>query len=348
MPPAARPTRRDMLTLAAASVATLALPRRSRAASVEVPIGGPAGAAKYFAADIFPLIEAKLGIKILYDGSNSLTNLQKMQASRDAPTLSVVIMDDPVMIRAADENLIVPLTPAAVPNLDKLVHGAVHRDGLWANYQRPWAGIAYSTTALPTPPKSWTELWDTARFAQKVILPSLQNTEGFWALLAAAHLETGKPFAEAQYEIDAAFRKLKALKPNLLNVYVNAPQAMNLLEQGDAAMIGGQFSAYTLTRKDAGAPVDLAIPSEGGFAMPSGIAKVKGGPSPELAEAVIDAFLSPEVQAVLAAKAHVAPTHSAAKAPAGIPESSTLFAPDWAFVAKERAGWVERWTKEMA
>jgi putative spermidine/putrescine transport system substrate-binding protein len=348
MPNALRPSRRDIVSLGAASLAAVALPGRLRAEPKEIAIGGPAGASKYFAADIFPLIEAKLGAKILYEGTNSLTNLQKMQASKDAPTLSVVIMDDPVMIRAADEGLITALTPSGVPNLGKLVAGAVHRDGLWANYQKPWAGIAYSTTAMPEPPASWTALWDTDHFAQKIILPSLQNTEGFWALLVAAHLETGKPFGEAQYEIDAAFKKLKALKPNLLNVYANAPQAMNLLEQGEAAMIGGQFSAYTLTRKAAGAPVDLAIPKEGGFAMPSGIAEVKGGPAPELALAVIDAMLSEEVQAVLAQKAFVAPTHAAAKGPAGAPAAGSLFAPDWAFVAKERASWVDRWLKEMA
>ena len=27
--------------------------------------------------------------------------------------------------------------------------------------------------------------------------------------------------------------------------------------------------------------------------------------------------------------------------------SASLFAPDWAFFAKERAGWVDRWAKEM-
>jgi putative spermidine/putrescine transport system substrate-binding protein len=256
-------------------------------------------------------------------------------------------MDDPVMIRAADDKLITPISATATPNLGKLTPGSVHRDGLWANYQKPWVGIAYSTKRVPGGPKSWTELWD-AKYAQKIIVPSLQNTEGFWTLLVAAHLETGKPYKEAQYEIDAAFKKLKSLKPNLLNVYTNAPQAINLLEQGEAWMIGGQFSAYTLIRKADGSPVDLAVPADGGFSMPSGIAKVAGGPAPDLADAVIDAFLGAEVQKILSETAFVAPTNAATKTPAGFPDSSTLFAPDWAFIAKERAGWVDRWIKEMA
>lgn len=337
--------RRSLLKAGGALVvASLSTPSILRAQTKEIVIGGPAGAAKYFTESVFPLLKQKLGVTVLYEGSNSATNLQKMQADSAAPKFSVVVMDDPIMIKAADGGLIMPITTGGVPNLGKLVAGAVHRDGMWANYQRPWAGIAYNTKAGA--PKAWADMWDKSR-AGKIIIPSIQNTEGFWNLLIAAHLETGKPFAEAQYQIDAGFKKLKSLVPNLLNVYTNAPQAMNLLEQGEAQMIGGQFSAYTLTRKAEGAPVDLLIPAEGGFAMPSGIAKVKGGPSPELADAVINAFLGTEIQAVLAAKAVVAPTNTDAAIPAGYPDPASLFAPDWAFVAKERGKWAERWTTEL-
>jgi putative spermidine/putrescine transport system substrate-binding protein len=342
-------SRRALLRGGAAALggALCAMPRRLPAGQTEIVIGGPAGAAKYLNGEVFPVLERKLGLKVLYEGTNSLTNLQKMQADKTSPKMSVVIMDDPVMLQAAGEGLITPIRLASTPNLGKLVDGAVHRDGMWANYQKPWAGIAYSTKRMPSPPASWDELWE-GKYAQKIIVPSLQNTEGFWTLLVAAHLETGKPYAQAQYEIDAAFRKLKGLKPNLLNVYTNAPQAINLLEQGEAWMIGGQFSAYTLIRKADGSPVDLAIPANGGFAMPSGIAKVKGGPVGEAADAVIDAFLGPEVQTILATKAFVAPTNTATAKPAGFPDSGSLFAPDWAFVAKERAGWIDRWVKEMS
>ena len=38
--------------------------------------------------------------------------------------------------------------------------------------------------------------------------------------------------AEAQNDTDAAFKKLLTLKPNLLTIYTQMPQAFNLLEQG--------------------------------------------------------------------------------------------------------------------
>jgi putative spermidine/putrescine transport system substrate-binding protein len=339
-------SRRNLLKASAAITATIGMPALVRAAPKEIVIGGPAGAAKYLNADLFPIMEKKLDVKVLYEGTNSLTNLQKMQADKAAPKISVVIMDDPVMISAAADGLIVPMSSSAIPNLGKLIDGAVHQDGMWANYQKPWAGIAYSTKRMKTPPAAWTDLWEP-KFAGKIIVPSLSNTEGFWTLLVAAHLETGKPYKEAQYDIDAAFKKAKSLKPNLLNVYTNAPQAINLMEQGEAWMIGGQFSAYTLIRKADGSPVDLAVPADGGFAMPSGIAKVKGAPAGDLSDAAIDFFLSPEAQTILADKAFVAPTNRGTLKPAGFPDSANLFAPDWGFVAKNRAAWVDRWSKEM-
>ncbi|WP_316191848.1 MULTISPECIES: extracellular solute-binding protein [unclassified Bradyrhizobium] len=339
-------SRRSLLKTSAAFAATLAAPALVRAAPKEIVIGGPAGAAKYFNSDLFPVLEKKLDCKVLYEGTNSLTNLQKMQADKASPKISVVIMDDPVMLPAAAEGLITKMSASAIPNLGKLVDDAVHQDGMWANYQKPWVGIAYSTRRMKTPPVSWAELWD-AKYDSKIVVPSLSNTEGFWTLLAAAHLETGKPYKEAQYEIDAGFKKIKSLKANLLNVYTNAPQAINLLEQGEAWMIGGQFSAYTLIRKADGSPVDLAIPRDGGFSMPSGIAKVSGAPAGDLADAAIDFYLSPEAQSILAKTAFIAPTNQATPLPAGYPDSATLFAPDWAFIAKNRAGWVDRWSKEM-
>ena len=339
-------TRRHLLTSAAAGAALLGFPAILRAEGGDLVVGGAAGMAGYMKQFVFPVIEQKLGIRVVFDGTRSLVNLEKMRADRAAPRMSVVLMDDPVMQMAWDEGLLAKLTPQNVPNLARIRPAAVHLDGAWANYQLPWAGIAYNTSALPQGVASYAALWEPAAKG-KVIVPSLQNTEGLWTLIAAAHLETGKPFREAQYDAAAGFKKLAALKPNVLTVYTNQPQAENLLESGEASLMSGQFSSYTLIRAAAGAPVGLSAPREGTFAMPSGICKVKDGPNSAAADAFIDAFLGPGIQTILVEKSFVLPTNPAATLPPGFAAPADPFAPDWAFVNKNRAEWIQQWNQIM-
>jgi putative spermidine/putrescine transport system substrate-binding protein len=340
-------SRRRFLATTGVAVATLGAPGLARAQKKEIVVGGAASHKAFMEPNILPLFEKKYDCKVIFEGTKSLVNLEKMVSNRDKPYLSVVMMDDPVMIQAVDEKVIDKITPKDVPNVSKLRPAAVHMDGMWANYQFPWAGVAYNAQKKSGGVASWTELWE-GKNKGRVIVPSLQNTEGLSVLFLAAHLETGKPLKEAQYQADAAFKKLKALKANLLTIYTQMPQAFNLLEQGEALMIGGALSSYALQRKTQGAPVDLSTPKEMGMTMPSGIAKVKGGPQPALAHAFINEMLGPEYQALLSKVAFAIPTHTGVAAAPGIPDSSKVFTPDWANVTKHRKAWVERWDKEMA
>ena len=125
------------------------------------------------------------------------------------------------------------------------------------------------------------------------------------------------------------------------------PQAFNLLEQGEAVMIGGALSSYAMERKRKSAPIDMAAPKEGVMSMPSGIAKVKNGPQPELALRVHRRDAGSRVPEDPAEAAAAVPRTRTAPMPAGMPKVE-VFVPDWANVAEKRNGWVERWDKEMA
>ncbi|HXJ77822.1 MAG TPA: extracellular solute-binding protein [Candidatus Methylomirabilis sp.] len=340
-------TRRGFLAGAGGIVAasTLGVPAIAHSQAKEMVIGGAASHKAFMEPTVIPMFEKQHRCKIVFEGTKSLVNLEKMVSNKAKPYLSVVMMDDPVLILAVKEDVIEKLTQAKVPNMAKLKPSAIHMDGMWVNYLQPYAGIAYATAKLKAAPSSWADLWDP-QYKSKLIVPSLQNTEGLAVLFMAAHLETGKPLKDAQFQTDAAFKKLRALKPNLLTVYTQMPQAFNLLEQGEALMIGGALSSYAMERKRKGAPIDMGAPKEGVMSMPSGIAKVKNGPEPELAYAFIDEMLGVEYQKILADAAAAVPTNTAAPMPAGMPKVE-VFVPDWANVAEKRNAWVERWDKEM-
>jgi putative spermidine/putrescine transport system substrate-binding protein len=340
-------SRRSFLrTTGVVAAVSLGAPALLRASSKEIVIGCAGSHTVWMEKLVAPHMKERIGATIIFEGTKSSVNLEKMSSNRDKPYLSVVQMDDPVMIQAVEQGLLEPITAAQVPNLGKLRTGAVHMDGMWANYVQPWAGIAYNTNALRGV-SSWTELWEPSAKG-KLIIPSLQNTEGMWTLFIAAHLGAGKPIAEAQYDIDAAFAKLESLKPNVLNVYSVMSQAFNLLEQGEISMLSGNFSSYTLPRKAAGAPVDLAAPKEGIFAMPSGICLVKGGPNPELARAYVNEMLGAELQAKIADFSAALPANTEVPPMAASPKGVEIFSPDWAFVAKHRKEWITRFDKMMA
>ena len=339
-------SRRLFLQGSALTAGILAAPSIVRAQSSELIIGCASSHIAWMEQIVAPHMKDKIGADILPEGTKSSVNLEKMASNRDRPYLSVVMMDDPVMIQAVEEGLLTALTPAAIPNMADLREGAIHMDGMWANYVQPWAGIAYNTDQLQGV-SSWADMWAPAAKG-KLIIPSLQNTEGMWAFFAAAMLQTGKPFAEAQYEVDAAFEKMAELKPNLLTAYSVMSQAFNLLEQGEVAMLAGNFSSFTLPRKNEGVPVDLAAPSEGVFAMPSGVCLVKDGPNPDLAAAYVNELLSPDLQAKIAEFAYSVPTNTKVEMASPLPEGVELYAPDWEFVVKNRADWIARFDQMMA
>lgn len=348
--PAFSPTRRSILK-AASGLALLGtgisgFPSIVRAQTREMIIGCAGGHVGWMNETVVPLFEKKYDCKIALEGTRSSVNLEKMRQNRDKPYLSVVMMDDPVLIQAVAEGVIEKLTPAGVPNLSSLKPGTVHMDGMWANYQQPWCGIGFNTDSAKAV-ASWADLWGK-NLQGKVIIPSLQNTEGVWPLFFAAALATGKPLAEAQYDINAAFAKLKQLKPNILNIYTQMPASFNLLEQGEASMLAGAFSEFAIPREKAGAPVALAAPKEGVGAMPSGIARVKGGPQDELALAFINEMLGPQFQEAMITKTFALPTSTKAPPSDIVPADIPVFAPDWGNVAKNRQAWIERFDREIA
>lgn len=339
-------TRRTLLKTTAGAAAALAAPGIVRAQTNQLVIGCAASHTNWMENIVVPHMRSAIGAEVIFEGTRSAVNLEKMVANRGRQYLSVVQMDDPVMLQAVEEGLLTRMTLDMVPNMAEVRDGGIHLDGMWASYAQPWSGIAFNTDLLDGV-ESWTELW-APEAEGKVIIPSLQNTEGMWTLFMAAMLGTGKPFSEAQYEIDAAFDKLAELRGNLLSVYTQMPQAFNLLEQGEITMMPGNFSSFALPRRDAGSPVDLAAPAEGIFAMPSGICMVEGGPNPELAAAYINEILSADLQSEIAEYTSSLPSNVNSTGGPALPEGIGIYSPDWQFVAENRRAWTERFDQLMA
>ncbi len=192
---------------------------------------------------------------------------------------------------------------------------------------------------------SWADLWDP-KYKQAVALPSIQNADSPAWLTMAAVLETGKPISQGLYDVDATFRKLASLKPNLLNVYTNLPQAFNLLEQGEAKLFV-TFSSYVGTRRAGGSPVQILVPKEGAFELTQTVGVVAGGPQPELGAAFINALLEPDFQQWLVSADGSVPANKHAATAPGAPSDAQVHPVDWPWFQANRPEMLKRWDREM-
>ena len=333
--------------LASAAAAGLALTPRGAFAAEELvaaTFGGTwANVQKQILA---PYFVKRTGASVVQSPMLATEQIAKLTAAKgNQPPFDVAMLDEGPALEAIDAGLIAKYDPAKSPNFAALNPKFQGAYGPAITMQA--IGIAYNPKTVKTPPTSWADLWDP-KLKGRVILPSLQNTEGVASVYAASALGTGSAFKGGAPDLDATFKKLAALKPNLLTVYTQQPQAFNLLEQGEAWMVGAAQASYTLLRKAAGAPIDMVAPKEGVFALPSGVAVIKGAPQSELAFAYVNEILGAELQEKLAAATFSLPTNKGAKRPASFPADLVIHSIDWAEVARDREGWVKRWDREMS
>lgn len=338
-----RITRRGLLLGAAA----LAHPAIVRAQAREIVVGGPAGMAELMRNQVIPSFERSSGGRVLYEGSRSVVNLQKLRTSRGAPAMSIVMMDFDVMLTALRENLLQKVTPARVPLMTEIPAVALPYDAAWVNYGTPRIATVYNTARVPEGIPTWAALW-TPRFRGRLSLPHMSLTSTPPVLAIAASLLTGKPPADAQYDVDAGFRKLAELKPNLYGIHTNGQQAQTLLEQGEAWAIPGDIGSYAARRRAEGLPFDFNKPTEGSFGLPSGVGLVAGAPNVELAGAFINELLTERAQRIMVEVLSLTPANPRVPPGADSVPLTELLPTDWEFVSQNRAAWIERFDREIA
>src|SRR5213592_661415 len=106
-------TRRHFMAGTAAA-ATLGFPAIVQSQPKEIVIGGAASHKAFMDPTVIPMFEKKYGCKVIFEGTKSLVNLEKMVSNKSKPYLSVVMMDDPVLILAVKEDVIEKTTAAKV------------------------------------------------------------------------------------------------------------------------------------------------------------------------------------------------------------------------------------------
>jgi putative spermidine/putrescine transport system substrate-binding protein len=345
--------RRSLLYGTAALAAPFVIGRRSRAADRSITVGIYSGTqGDYIRKEIIPPFETKHNCKVYTTLGVTLEQVAILRATRTNPRYSVMFMDDVGVALAKSEGLIGELPQERIPNMGRLIKRLLFYEGYGAAFAMSMASLVYnSQTGKPL--SSYGELWDE-RFRQRFLMTSPKATQSVYLLIAAVTLETGKPYAEAQYLIEQAWPKMEALKPNVLSIFENESTIMQVAHgEADIAGLFYSKSVYPYTVK--GAPVDMCFPREGTFAGINCLTLVKNAPEPELGIAFIDWMLDPTVQQGLAEASLAAPTITGLEFKPDVakylayPEAKMdemgIFSPDWSFINPIRPKLLEKYNQ---
>lgn len=198
--------------------------------------------------------------------------------------------------------LLRPIDPAGIKGWDDLEfrdnEGVEAGDGL-VNFVPIAAGpqgIIYNTEAVASPPTSWADLFDPG-YAGRVSIDG-----GTWLTpLAEAAMAIGidDPMAMSDQQVEEAKAFLIDHRDQFRSFAESDADKFNLFKSGEIVIAdGGRGSAAQL--EAAGQPVEWVAPKEGAMAWVCGLAISSDAENVPAAYKLINYFVSPQAQAMIA------------------------------------------------
>jgi putative spermidine/putrescine transport system substrate-binding protein len=268
--------------------------------------------------------------------------ITRLMAERAAPTVDLVIVDQLVMGSAVEEGLFETIDRANVPAMTALAPEAIDSRGFGPVVHTHNLVIGYNTKLLTVaPPVSWADLWDE-RFKGLVVPGAIELTPGLLFLLQANQMNGGD-----YLHLDPGFDALQRLRPNVQKYFHTIGEVRPMVAQQNVVVAISSNMLHAEMQQ--GSPVAMVFPTEGCLASPAVAQVVKGTRQKKLAETFIDFYLRPDAQLGWARDYNVSVFNTKANVPndvrARIADKTVFF--DGNEVAKRRAGWVDRWMREI-
>ena len=285
---------------------------------------------------------------ITLDPMLSVDQIAKVTAARNNPPIDVMLHDPGPALVAIGQDLVEPFPVAKSTHYKDLLPEAQDPTGPAIFFQT--VGLTYNPEKIKTPPTSWRDLWKP-EFKGRVGITTLNSTLGTGWLV-----EVAKMFGGSEANVEPGFKAINDLKPNLAAVAANPGALATLFQQGQIDISPGNFNAIQLL-KARGVPVEFVAPKEGAIAFKTSIHVVKNSPNRELAAALIEAAMSPEVQTrLMQAPYLIVPTNTKVKMEGEIAKvlakdhaamKKTFVFQDWKKINEQRSAWIERFNREV-
>lgn len=256
-----------------------------------------------------PFVE-ETGAEVIVEYGFTSGSIAKVQAQAADPQLDVVLMDDIGVLTVAPGNLLAPLDLAKIPNAANVDERFIVADGQGIGFFTYVDTLLFNTTAYPTPPESWGDLW-SENLVNKASIPTSNQTPALHVVIAAAIVAGGD-----QLNPDPGFALLEELRPNIRVLAENTSQIAELVNAGDIELLSWTSYIFRDYIED-GYPIDNTFKlKEGVFATPACACIPAGHPGDqEVTEAFINKCLDPKAQEGMAEGLWFGPTNKEAVIP---------------------------------
>ncbi len=342
--------RRQMMTAALTLGAMHAFPHISQAQARRLVFATFTGSWEEAHRDVLvPAFRRANGnAEMALDPMLSVDQIAKVTAARANPPIDVMLHDPGPALTAIAQDLVEAYPVAQSAHYKDLISDAQDANGPAPFFQV--VGITYNPEKIKTPPTSWADIWKP-EYKGRVGITNLNSTLGTGWLVEVARMRGGN-----EGNVDAGFKAIEELRPNLGAVASNPGALATLYQQGQVDIGPGNFNAIQIL-KARGVPVEFVAPKEGAIAFKTTIHVVKNSPNRELAFKLIEAALSPDVQGKLMNSPYlIVPTNTKVKMEGEIAKvlakdhddmKKKFVFQDWKAINAQRSGWIEKFNRDI-
>ncbi len=295
-------------------------------------------------AAVIEPFEKKYGVKVEITPASSAEMMTRVRAEKNSPTVDFAIIDDLVAVGGYDEGLFEKINTNNVPNLKNIDERFVDKSGYGPTVHGVPITFAYNKDKVKiAPPQSWADLWKPD-YKDALAMCGIALTPSLLFLVQAAKMNGGD-----YGKIDPGFEAIKKLMPNVKKWFRSLSDVRPAVD--DDGMIGIMGNSIWLDEISKGIPLVTIVPKDGAPFLANTAQVIKGTKNKELAELLIDQYLSEESQMGILKGYSFTVVNKNVKVPddlkAKVPAASQVTYFDPVQIAKNRDVWTERWTKDL-
>jgi putative spermidine/putrescine transport system substrate-binding protein len=336
-------TRRQFLTGGAAICGALAIGRSAHAKGSVTAAMYPGTWEEAFRAHVAPALKKAHDVDLEMTPLFAVDQIAKAQAARGAPPFDAFVLDPGPRVTGIDRGLFEKFDAKRLGNLGKLPAGMTDEWGVTVAAQV--VGIGYNPKKLPTP-KGWTDLLKDP-WVSRLGMTGFQTTYGTVSII-----EIAKQYGGSETNVEPFFVEIKKVLPKV--AAFGAPASMPALFQQGQCDITYTNTQTVATLRGRGVDIEFVKPDSGAVAFFTTVHIAKGSKESDNAYRYFDTVISAPVQAALMQPPNnFIPVNKDVKLSRDLPmasldEMAKFVRHDWSKINPLRAGWIERFNKEVA